>query len=326
MFVHGLFDALLIFIRFLWITNCIEYRCFTWKNFDQIFDKGLNRPFVTYIIIIVCTITLISSFGENNWNYEPFSSNPTFGPSAETLVVMGAKHTWLIVNRDQWWRLITPMFLHAGLIHYAVNMPVLWFIGHAMEIAHGSLRLIILFVIPAVGGNILSSIFLPFQISVGASGGMFGLMGAFISDIIMNWKLLFSDETNTLYDSTVWMNFSIVLVFVLDIGLQVTLGFTPLIDNFAHLGGMIYGFFLGFAVLPPMRREFFEHEAKVVLQKQFYIRYFGLIMTVILLVISIVVLAVSSDGVTSPCARCRYFSCIPFPTWLPAEERWWNCG
>lgn len=51
------------------------------------------------------------------------------GPSADTLILMGAKDTALIVNQHQWYRLVTPMFLHAGVIHYLLNMLALWFIG-----------------------------------------------------------------------------------------------------------------------------------------------------------------------------------------------------
>lgn len=118
------------------------------------------------------------------------------GPSAETLVRMGAKETFLIVNENEAWRLVSPMILHAGLIHYFLNMLALWFIGSAVEQSHGLIPTMILFILPAIGGTVLSAIFLPEYISVGASGGIFGLIGACLSDIVMNWKLIFSDFVN----------------------------------------------------------------------------------------------------------------------------------
>ena len=83
--------------------------------------------------------------------------------------------------------------LHAGLVHYFINMLALWFVGAAIETSHGFVAATILFVVPALGGTVLSAIFLPEYITVGASGGIFGLIGACLSDIIMNWKLLFCD-------------------------------------------------------------------------------------------------------------------------------------
>jgi len=101
----------------------------SWNDFDDSRDTGFNKPFFTYILLFICTITLIASIGLNGWKVEPLSVNPMIGPSAETLILMGAKDTTLIVNEQQWYRLFTPMFLHAGVIHYLLNMLALWFIG-----------------------------------------------------------------------------------------------------------------------------------------------------------------------------------------------------
>lgn len=118
----------------------------------------------------MCTVVQIVSYGMNGWHIEPLSVNPMIGPSSETLIKMGAKYTVLIVDYGEWYRLFSPMVLHAGLIHYFLNMTALWFIGQAVEQCHGTLAAIILFVIPAVGGTILSAIFLSEYITVGASG------------------------------------------------------------------------------------------------------------------------------------------------------------
>ena len=82
------------------------------------------------------------------------------GPSAQTLIRMGAKDTNLIVNEGEPWRLLTSTVLHAGLVHYFINMLALWFVGKAIETSHGTVAAAILFILPAVGGCILSAIFL----------------------------------------------------------------------------------------------------------------------------------------------------------------------
>ena len=168
----------------------------SWTDFQTTRAVGWNRPFFTYILLFVCTVVMIASYGVNGWTIEPLSINPMIGPSAQTLIRMGAKQTSLIVEQGEWYRLFSPMVLHAGLIHYFLNMTALWFIGRAVEQCHGFAAAVILFIIPAVGGTILSAIFLSEYISVGASGGIFGLIGACIADICMNWSLLFSRHVN----------------------------------------------------------------------------------------------------------------------------------
>jgi len=122
-----------------------------------------------YIVMAVCTACLIRSIQANGWKVESISLNPMIGPSAQTLIYVGAKQTSLIVNDNQWWRLVTPIFLHAGVIHFVLNMLALWFIGYAVEMNHGFVAVMVLFIVPAVGGTLLSALFLPEYISVGAS-------------------------------------------------------------------------------------------------------------------------------------------------------------
>ena len=62
-------------------------------------------------------------------------------------------------------------FLHAGLIHYIFNMLALWIIGSAVELNHGFFAAALLFILPALGGNLFSALFLAQTVSVGASGG-----------------------------------------------------------------------------------------------------------------------------------------------------------
>jgi membrane associated rhomboid family serine protease len=155
----------------------------TWADFDQAARRATPRPKWTMAVIAVCTIMLVVELAVNDWKIEPLSENPMLGPSRDTLIRVGARDTVKIVVDGQWFRLFTPLVLHAGLIHYAINMAAFWFIGGAVEQSHGLVAAILLFAVPGVGGNILSAIFLPRYISVGASGGIFGLIGACVADI-----------------------------------------------------------------------------------------------------------------------------------------------
>lgn len=154
------------------------------------------------------------------------------GPSAHTLIQLGAKDSAQIVNENEAWRLVSSIVLHAGLVHYFINMLALWFVGSAIETTHGFIAATILFVIPAIGGTILSAIFLPEYITVGASGGIFGLIGACLSDIIMNWKLLFSDFVTE--NGKKHRHAMVVIFLLMDIILNSIIGLTPYVDNFTR--------------------------------------------------------------------------------------------
>lgn len=179
--------------------SCNYNRYIRWIDYVQSKRRGSNHPIFVYSILFACTVTLIASIGINGWTFESFSLNPSFGPSAETLVIMGAKESSLIVNDYQIWRLVTPMFLRkfakrsfsilflllplhsyeillnmftdGGIIHYLLNCFAIFYIGRAVEYSHGTLSTSLLFIIPSVGSVLFSSLFLPQYISVGASGG-----------------------------------------------------------------------------------------------------------------------------------------------------------
>jgi membrane associated rhomboid family serine protease len=296
----------------------------SWRDFDESRDKGLHsRPIFTYALLALCSIMMFVTLAVNN-GFEPLTVNPLIGPSSETLVRCGARDSNLIVNESQWFRLFTPIILHAGLVHYVVNMLALYFIGGAVEKAHGIASAAVLFVVPAVGGNILSAICLPGFISVGASGGIFGLIGGCMADICLNWNLLFLKTTTD--DDTRSRHFYVLLWLALDIIINCLLGFTPFVDNFTHLGGFLYGFCIAYASLERLASTFFgirtTKESQWSRLTGMLLRFFGLIVSIIAIMVTTIVL-VQSDGVTSPCSGCRYISCVPFPP--NAEEKWWYC-
>jgi membrane associated rhomboid family serine protease len=175
---------------------------------------------------------MVASIALNGWKVEPLDVNPMIGPSAETLIRMGAKDSYLIVVEKEVWRLLSSTILHAGLVHFFVNSLALWFVGKAIETTHGLIAASILFIVPAVGGTILSAIFLPEYITVGASGGIFGLIGACLSDIIMNWKHLFSDFVTE--DGKRSRHVLVVVFLFFDIALNCLIGLTPYVDNFTR--------------------------------------------------------------------------------------------
>ena len=123
----------------------------------------------------------------------------------------------------EWWRLITHAFLHGSWLHVGFNMLVLFLLGPTLERILGHGRFLSLYVLAALGGGVASYIASdPFDFSVGASGAIFGLMGAFI---VAGRRL----------------RYDITQVVVL-LGINVVIGFlSPGVDWRAHLGGLIVG-------------------------------------------------------------------------------------
>jgi membrane associated rhomboid family serine protease len=250
--------------------------------------KNPVRPWFTYFVIFLCSVMLLVEFGLNDWKVEPLSTNPLIGPSAQALVDSGARETNLIIQ-GQWFRLFSPLFLHAGVIHYGTcttttmrslgqalvksvsrksaaftrnvagsfiscqhggvvvhvsphlktmqgfhsrrfsaltDLLCHGFSGGAVEESHGILNGVFLFFVPGIGGNILSSIFLPQYISVGASGGIFGLIGGCIADLTLNWKLLFISGADQ-DTSASKRNFAAILCLVMEIVVNLLIGLTP---------------------------------------------------------------------------------------------------
>jgi membrane associated rhomboid family serine protease len=91
----------------------------SWADFDEGKKGGRNRPYFTYVLLFLCTAILIATIAVNEWSIEPLDVNPMIGPSAETLILMGAKESHLIVNEKQGWRLLSSAFLHVS-VHIAL--------------------------------------------------------------------------------------------------------------------------------------------------------------------------------------------------------------
>jgi membrane associated rhomboid family serine protease len=146
----------------------------------------------------------------------------------------------------QWWRLVSSMFLHAGLIHLGLNSYVLWIFGNEIERQIGRLETLAVFLVTGMFAGATSFAFAPgFRVAVGASGAIFGLVGAFIA---YNYLRRHHVMAQARLRSALGM-----LVLNLIIGFSI-----PLIDWRAHVGGVVAGLVAGFAVDPsrpaPLRR------------------------------------------------------------------------
>ena len=160
------------------------------------------------------------------------------GPAGRLLFVLAQKDSEAILVRHEWWRLITAGFLHGGLLHIGMNMWVLNDLGAEVERTFGTARFLIFYFAGTVFGFLMSSYF-SLHPSVGASAGLFGLIGAMIAFGMRN-RTEVGRQIRAFYFK--WAIYGIVL------GLLP--GFN--IDNFAHLGGLAAGIGIAYAAGTPV--------------------------------------------------------------------------
>jgi membrane associated rhomboid family serine protease len=138
----------------------------------------------------------------------------------------------------EWWRLLSSIFLHAGLIHLGLNSYVLWIFGNEIERQVGRLTTLALFLGTGVFAGATSFAFAPgLRVGVGASGAIFGLVGAFIAyNYLRRHHMMAQARLRGALS---------MLVINLIIGFSI-----PGIDWRAHVGGLVAGLVAGFAVDP----------------------------------------------------------------------------
>ncbi len=170
-----------------------------------------KKPVVTYALIIINLFIFLFPmfYGNAEQVYNLFAS---YGP---------------FVKMGEYYRLLTAAFLHANIAHLIFNMYALWIIGMQLESFIGRWRYLVVYLFSAITGSLLSVIVTPDAVSVGASGAIFGLLGA----------LLYFGYHYRVYLGTVIKSQIIPLIVI-----NLLLGFmVPGIDNAAHIGGLIGG-------------------------------------------------------------------------------------
>ncbi len=146
----------------------------------------------------------------------------------DLLLLYGAKISQLIL-RGEIWRFLTPAFLHGSIIHLSFNMYAIYSFGPSLERKYGSTSFILLYVISAIFGNVVSFLFSPY-VSLGASTAIFGLIAAQGVYIYKNRHLLGS-AAKPLLTNVLFM-----------IAVNLFLGLSSGIDNWGHMGGLVGGF------------------------------------------------------------------------------------
>lgn len=186
-----------------------------------------QEPFFTWLFLAMQTITFVLGYILPN---DPLkNAGVLYGPS--------------VVFLQEYWRFITPIFLHFGLMHFAVNSVVLYFMGKQIEQIYGHTRFFILYLGSGIMGNLMSFAFnQPGIISAGSSTSLFGLFGAFV---VLGFHFRHQPGIQAMV-----RQFGLFLILTFAFG-----AFDQSIDIWGHVGGLLGGILFGNSLALPKNKK-----------------------------------------------------------------------
>ncbi len=176
-------------------------------------------------------------------------------------IALGADNAGAVLLYGEWWRIVTAMFVHVGILHLATNMWCLWNLGLLAEPVLGSMGVLAVYVLTGAAGNLLSTFVnwigthntsgaLDFSVGAGASGAVFGIAGALIVLLKSPRLPVPAEELRKLRRSVIYFAaINLVIGFSISFGTSV-IGSGLRIDNMAHLGGFSSGILFAMPLVP----------------------------------------------------------------------------
>jgi membrane associated rhomboid family serine protease len=181
-------------------------------------------------------------------------------PTLDQLMFWGADRPNNVLVYGEWWRIVTAMFVHVGILHLATNMWCLWNLGLLAEPLMGSFGLFAVYILTGAAGNLLSTLknwmypihdatgAILFQAGAGASGAVFGIAGALI--VLLRSKVLPvpPEEVRRLRKSVIYFA---AINLIIGLSINFGSGFTGVeVDNSAHIGGFLCGLLFAAPMVP----------------------------------------------------------------------------
>lgn len=185
------------------------------------------------MVVVNLALYAVSWYLTQNTESAQLYGAPAWGGiDARVLLRLGAKAPYILPPFNQWWRLVTAMFLHAGLLHIGMNMWCLVDLGPEVESLFNTTKFIVFYLVTGVAGFLLSLGWSPGGLSIGASGAVVGLIGVLIGASFHHGVL------GKEYRSQLWRWVIYIVIF----------GLFFAVDNAAHIGGFVLGLALGYLV------------------------------------------------------------------------------
>lgn len=220
--------------NFYGLYEILETNIENWGDNGVVYSEPDNavgvkkKPIITLslIIINILVFVLLEYLGSTD--------------DAEFMAVHGALYMPYIQEGKEYYRLFTSMFMHFGIDHLLNNMLMLFVVGEILEKQIGKIFYVVIYLVSGIGASLISYWYYLKEdmlvVSAGASGAIFGIVGALLIAVILNRGKLESVTTSR-------------MLFM--IGLSLYLGFTELTtNNAAHIGGLLFGVVLGAIIIP----------------------------------------------------------------------------
>lgn len=189
---------------------------------------------------------------------------------------------------DQIYRLITSLFLNAGLIHTVISVSFQLVIMRDVEKMCGPLRMSLIYFSSGIMGNLLSATFTPYRPESGPSGALFGVMATLIVEIIRAWPILKKPYLALSQIGLVVLGFFVI-------------GMLPWVDNYAHIGGFVTGFVMSYALIPKI-----QIERQEVMPWLTYVAIASVAISFVILLLIFYFISFKD------CSWCSWLSCVPF--------------
>lgn len=181
-----------------------------------------QTPVTGVLLVAIAVLFLVETWAGGSTNQQ-------------VLYALGANEPVSVLQQGQWWRLFASMFLHIGFAHVLLNGWALYQLVALFEMAVGSFRMLSVYILSGLAGSLASVLWRDGGLSAGASGAIFGLLGAMIAFLLRRRDRLTPYAKSLLSQLVVWA------------GINVFFGFSfGAVDNAAHLGGCAAGFLMGF--------------------------------------------------------------------------------
>jgi membrane associated rhomboid family serine protease len=187
------------------------------------YGRPVTAPFPTYTAVLITCIALVSV------------AQLAFG--LQSSIDAAGFDKPLFREHHEYWRMLTGAALHGGILHVALNGYALYMFGKLIEMLSNRAHLAIVFLLAVIGGSVLSLVFMPDGTSVGASGGIVGLLGCVAVYAFRRRDFISPEFRRSLV-------FNIGFIFLYGVMLY------DVIDNFGHLGGLITGGIYGLLQIP----------------------------------------------------------------------------
>eukprot|EP00116_Pleurobrachia_bachei_P004070 sb/3464332/ len=196
-----------------------------------------------------------------------------------------------IPETKQWYRHFSAIFIHAGILHLIPALIVQLILGSQIEKTAGWFRTMLIYFISGVGGNLTSSVFVPYHPTCGAGGAVYGLLGVILVEFIQSYQVVHRPGRE------------LAKLLVVIVG-SLLIGTLPYLDNFAHLGGMVYGVLSACIILPYITFGSFDSGRKIC---QIVV---ALMVLLFLFAVNFVSFYIVQG--TGWCKGCYYINCIPY--------------